>query len=305
MSLKGVSIRGGSDFSLRNTDFFAKLSAWGRRSLGRDLCVWQAKVSGQFVQRSARPMIGHHPWRAITLLMVLVSAGLACSLGNPAEVTTENLLEVPLVVILAPLNGSVIAEGVDVPLYAIAQDSGPGVTRLEFRVDDIPVGEVLAEQLDGQSSLMGRVNWPAAGNTGHLVTVEAFRADGSSLGISDVTVRVIEKPVAQLPAGGQPSGAPGGADATQIPTLTPAPTRPVLPGVAARVTSADLNVRQGPGTTYPVVGTLQQGEVVEIVGRNAASDWWAITYRTGTAWVFASLLQPDGDVSQVPLVAAP
>lgn len=247
-------------------------------------------------------MIGHHPWRLVTLLVVLMSAGLACSLGNPADVTSEQLLESPLVVILAPLNGSVIAEGVEVPLCAIAQDVGPGVTRLEFRVDDVPVGEVLAEQLDGQSSLVGQVDWTAAGTTGHLVTVEAFRADGSSLGISDVTVRVIEKPVAQLPQVGQTAGDTG---ATPIPTLTPAPTLAILPGVAAHVTSADLNVRQGPGTSYPVVGSLRQGDVVEIVGRNAASDWWAITYSSGTAWVFASLLQPEGDVSHVPLVAAP
>lgn len=239
------------------------------------------------------------PWRMMAAIVGVAGAALACSLGNPSTVQTQDLATGPLVVMLAPVNGSVVAEGVDMILYAVAQDTGPGVSRLEFRVDDLAVGEVPAEQLDGQPSLLGQVSWRATGTSSHLVTVEAFRADGSSLGLSDVTVRVIEKPVAQLP-----NGAPD-ANAAALPTLTPAPTQAVLPGVAARVNSPDLNVRQGPGTAYPVVGSLRQGDVVEIVGRSGDNVWWAITFRSGTAWVFANLVQPDGDVSQVPLVAVP
>ncbi len=240
-----------------------------------------------------------HAWQVMMVIALMAGAGLACTLGNPSEEQIQDAADRPLVIMLAPVNGSVIADGVEVMLYAVAQDSGPGVTRLEFRVDDLVVGEVSAEQLDGQSSLVGQVPWRAAGHSGHLLTVEAFRADGSSLGVSDVTVRVIEKPVAQLPGTEQEVGT------NPIPTLTPAPTLALLPGVAARVTSSDLNVRQGPGINYPVVGSLRQGDMVEIVGRSADNAWWAITFRSGTAWVYATLVQPEGDVSQVPLATVP
>jgi uncharacterized protein YraI len=64
-------------------------------------------------------------------------------------------------------------------------------------------------------------------------------------------------------------------------------------------------VRQGPGTNYPTVGSLAQGDTAPIVGRNADSSWLAISFSGGTAWVFAGLITVEGDVSQLPLVAPP
>jgi uncharacterized protein YraI len=66
-----------------------------------------------------------------------------------------------------------------------------------------------------------------------------------------------------------------------------------------------LNVRQGPDTRYPTVGTLPQGEQVQILGRNEDSTWWAVSFGGGTAWVFAELVTVEGDVSQVPVLPAP
>jgi uncharacterized protein YraI len=79
----------------------------------------------------------------------------------------------------------------------------------------------------------------------------------------------------------------------------------ILSGPVARVNTPSLIVRQGPGTTYPPMGDLAQGEQVLIVGRNADSSWWAVSYADGTGWVFASLVIVEGDASQVPLAAAP
>ena len=79
----------------------------------------------------------------------------------------------------------------------------------------------------------------------------------------------------------------------------------ILTGPLARVNSDNLYVRQGPGTNYPQVGALAQGDRVPIVGHNADFTWWAVSYGSGTGWVFASLVIVEGDTSQVPLVAAP
>jgi uncharacterized protein YraI len=75
--------------------------------------------------------------------------------------------------------------------------------------------------------------------------------------------------------------------------------------VAASVVYQILNVRQGPGTNYPAVNTLSQGDQVTVIGRNADSTWLAISFGGGAAWVIAESVSFEGDISQLPLVDAP
>ncbi len=277
--------------------------------------------------------MGHSAWRSPLLaLIALILASLACSLDtspSSSEKTAEELQREPLVVLLAPSNNSTYAEGVQVTFHAVAQDPQMGVTRIEFRVDDVPVGDVAPALGGGQPSLDAMIDWIATGKTGHLVTVEAFRSDGSSLGLSDARIQVTDRPTAQLPSGsiqtslpaapgapadsalsgqtpapGQTSGALPKSPTQMI--VTPPPTNTTASGQpAVRVNTPTLNVRQGPGTNYPVVGVLSQGDQVPLVGRNADSSWWAVAYGSGTAWVFAGLTTTEGSTERLPLVAAP
>lgn len=132
---------------------------------------------------------------ALSLLVILL-AGLSCTLENATN-GTENSPDFqtrPLVLILAPANGSVYAEGIEVQFHAIAQDAQAGVVRIEFRVDDLPVGEGKSDNANGQPSLEAQMTWTAADKRGHILTVEAFRANGSSLGLADVIFKVTDKP---------------------------------------------------------------------------------------------------------------
>lgn len=289
--------------TLRDGVFFANL-AWASRG---------AALLGALIlcARETLVMFRHRQgcwvfWR----LAWLVVGALACTLGNAADNAAQSIQSKPLVVILVPVNGSTYAEGVRVELHAIAQEAGPGVARIEFRVDDHPVATVYANNPDGQPTLDARASWVAVDKRSHLITVEAFRADGSSLGLGDVAVKVTDAPSAQRPGGSAPPTS-GGTPSTPIPTLTPAPILPTstsavpLTGPIARAAVNGLNVRQGPDTAYPTVGILAQGEAVQIVGRNTDGSWWAVSYAGGTAWVFAALTTTEGNVSQVPLVAAP
>jgi uncharacterized protein YraI len=52
-------------------------------------------------------------------------------------------------------------------------------------------------------------------------------------------------------------------------------------------------VRSGPGTDYPVVGTLKQGEVCEITGRNPAGDWWQFNYGGQMTWVSSQVVEAN------------
>ena len=71
---------------------------------------------------------------------------------------------------------------------------------------------------------------------------------------------------------------------------------------------ATLNLRQGPGTNYPVVGKLTQGAQAAIIGRNAAGSWYQVRPTGGsTGWVTGApaLVQVTGDLTAVPIVSAP
>jgi len=90
----------------------------------------------------------------------------------------------------------------------------------------------------------------------------------------------------------------------------PAAAAPTLAadGPQLTVKVATLNLRQGPGTNYPVVGKLTQGAQAAIIGRNAAGDWYQVRPTGGTTgWVTGApaLVQVTGDLTAVPVVAAP
>jgi TolB protein len=96
-----------------------------------------------------------------------------------------------------------------------------------------------------------------------------------------------------------------------LPVLTaPAAAAPALAadGPQLTVKVATLNLRQGPGTNYAVIGKLTQGAQVAIIGRNAAGDWYQVRPTGGsTGWVSGApaLVQATGDLTTVPVVAAP
>lgn len=105
---------------------------------------------------------------------------------------------------------------------------------------------------------------------------------------------------------------------TQPPTDTPTPTPPPtdtptpLPPTdtptpeAPQVTIVqNMNVRTGPGTNYPIAGPGPAGETAEIIGRNADNSWVQVKYPLsddGTGWVYADLVQIDGDLQNVDVV---
>ena len=87
-------------------------------------------------------------------------------------------------------------------------------------------------------------------------------------------------------------------DAVVINTPAPAltPTAAAAPTTAAaQVTTNDIvNIRNGPGTAYGLVGSAQAGESFTVTGKNQAGDWWQINYNGQTGWVFGQLVTASG-----------
>ncbi len=99
----------------------------------------------------------------------------------------------------------------------------------------------------------------------------------------------------------------------EAPTDTPAavtPTRVVATPTpkVVKVTLTDrLRVRQGPGTTFTVLDTLDSGTSLVAVGRNADSSWLQVQLpnTTDLGWVSAQYVTVNGDVNSLPVVQDP
>jgi len=73
-------------------------------------------------------------------------------------------------------------------------------------------------------------------------------------------------------------------------------------------TLANLNLRQGPGTNYTIVGNVPANTDLTVVGRNADSSWLLVENGSGTAWMSgqSDLVSIDSTVvAGLPVVDAP
>lgn len=113
-------------------------------------------------------------------------------------------------------------------------------------------------------------------------------------------------PLPPTPTPVPPSPTPTPEPPTPTPTPEPPTATPTPAGPPVVIAASDINVRQGPGLGYPVIGNLTTGEVALLVGRNAAGDWWQIRREDGEiGWVLAQLVVVEGDAGSIPVAEAP
>jgi hypothetical protein len=64
-------------------------------------------------------------------------------------------------------------------------------------------------------------------------------------------------------------------------------------------------VRSGPGLDFPIIGTIDGGQSADVIGRNSAGDWLAISFNGETAWVSTQVADYIGDDNTLPVVQGP
>lgn len=97
------------------------------------------------------------------------------------------------------------------------------------------------------------------------------------------------------------------APIVELATAT-AQAQPVVDTKPHVLANTTINVRGGPGTDYPAVGSLDAGARADVVGKNSGApsgpDWWMVALANGqVGWVFAELVTTGGDVGGVNVVA--
>lgn len=91
-----------------------------------------------------------------------------------------------------------------------------------------------------------------------------------------------------------PTSAPKSTD-SPTPTSSPTSAPTVAPMIG--VTMDVANLRAGPGTTYPISGSLASGQSVIIVAKNDAGDWYQLDSK---AWVASFLVDTREPPTVVP-----
>ncbi len=102
-------------------------------------------------------------------------------------------------------------------------------------------------------------------------------------------------PTATQAATQAPTQAP--ATATPEPTQVP-PTNTPQP-VAQFTANQTANVRQGPGTAYPIIGQVNAGDNFKVSGKNADGTWYQFNFQGDPGWVIANLVTAAGDMGTV------
>ena len=69
---------------------------------------------------------------------------------------------------------------------------------------------------------------------------------------------------------------------------------------ASVIVHSDVNVREGPGTAYPRLGTVTKGTVLKIVGKNSTGGWWQVCCVTGQrVWISGQLVDVEGNTDGI------
>lgn len=103
------------------------------------------------------------------------------------------------------------------------------------------------------------------------------------------------------------------ATVTAVPatrTPVPVPTVPTATGNVAAVTSANLNMRSGPGVGYAILRVLSRGNQLFVLGQDASTTWLYVQTMDGQiGWVsraftnfrgWAPIVTPSGTVTPTP-----
>ncbi len=242
---------------------------------------------------------------------MLLVATLACSLVSEDTIFDEERLvtdERPGLVVLAPVTGNVYATGTTVTFHAIAQDS-VGVSRIEFEIDVPGEPVVLVKTADSPTpALEAILTWEAGESRTVLILARAFREAGAPGDPLDdipsnevvLTIDVVPAPDLVLPT------IPQQSDTDPTPDAALDTPSDELPGFPVTISSTQVvPVRQGPGTSYPIVQEVETGATVEIVGRSADAVWLVIRLESGFGWIFRDTVILTDDVSILPVVEAP
>lgn len=133
----------------------------------------------------------------------------------------------------------------------------------------------------------------ANGEKSMLADVDSLATMGADPATGDWGLTMLALP-ANLPEGEAVTAVLYGEAQITRPAQT-ASDRPTV--VISNAGNAPINLRDGAGVTYALVGQLEAGAEAIADGRNEQADWVRIQFGDAMAWVFTPLIRWEGDDS--------
>ena len=244
--------------------------------------------------------------RSLAQLMAFVVLALGVSLAASACGGASGPVEFR---IASPAANSEVELGSDLQIQGDV--SGDNIVRLDVLVDGSPIARLsTGDPNKGVLSFPVRVTWQPTLVGTHIVQFAVYGLGESLMATSDPVFFSVKSPaVAGATSQPQPAATPSRFPTKVVraaaPTAAPTAAPPTAQPAAATVIGEMANVREGPGTTYAIVGQLKQGDTSQVRGKSADGQWWQIAFpaaRSGTGWVFGPLVQVSGPVAGVAVV---
>ncbi len=204
----------------------------------------------------------------------------------------------------------------DTPILTLSPTNGAPGSTVTIQGEGWPAGSRVIISLVPSEPPYYTVNSAIVDGSGRFSSEMIVPSDARWLEESPVPGRAISEyprnaqtslPIV-APPDSQPAATPAAPAKVVVISAVFAPDQPPPAETAPQLTTtANLNVRAGPGTNYPILGVLTLGQQAEIIGRNEDATWWQIRFpgsSSGFGWVSAEYAQA-ANIANVPIVKAP
>lgn len=218
----------------------------------------------------------------IVVLILALGGMLSYMLSTPAVPVAPTA---PVVFVRSPAAGTQVRVNEPVTVDAVANDD-QGVTRVELWVGGTLVAQQGALSGEATRTLQTELIWTPSAAGSYTLQLRAYNVQG--IASEPVMLFIMAVPVS-----------------TESPTPTATSTPEETEALA--VTTVALNVRQGPGQHYPILGLVPPGTRLRIVGQNPEATWWQVVYPDGSeerGWIFADFTQAF-NTTDVPIAITP
>jgi hypothetical protein len=133
--------------------------------------------------------VKHLQIMALLTMFIMLVAG--CNLGTPQQ-TPVPTPDIPTIQILSPPNNAQVIDSTDFDIDILAIDDSQGIHKIELYVDEMLINDTIAT--DGAlPQYRVTMNWLAQREGLHVVSVVAFRADGTRSDETRITIKVLAR----------------------------------------------------------------------------------------------------------------
>lgn len=234
----------------------------------------------------------------VVMLMCVALAGCGgLPVALPGQAQTPTTIK-----IIDPANGAALKLG---EATSVQGEYAGNVADIRFVVNGAE--HAVAPAANNEVTL----NWSPLDAGQNVLYLEALDAERKPLARSELVFVQVSAP---LPTPERVEGRPTSTTAP-LPTATPQPTTAPTTAATAQalpapspsltITNEFANLRAGPDTGFDLVGKLNQGQTVSVVGKSADGKWWQIQVDGKIAWVFAELVQVNAAANGIAVAQAP